>query len=401
MRSTPFGSFLALVLLFASPSFLRAQPYQDRFVWVFGYNLSRDGDIAAITKMLEDGAKHGIDGAVLSSGMDSMSRQPAAYFRGLEEVQRTCDRLHIELIPAGFSIGYGSAALGTDKMLAEGLPVTDALFIVHGNEARLVPDESVHVNNGGFEESKNNKFACLAMQDQPGEITFADTSVHHGGGASIRFENFTANQYGHGRIMQKISVKPHRCYRMSLWVKTENLGPAHAFRVTALANNRDLAPREFNVRPTQDWQKITMLINSLDQDSFNLYAGVWGGKSGKFWLDDWTLEEIGPMNVLQRPGTPVTVKSEDGSTTFVQGKDYASLTDPNFNFNYVDRNSVPLKILPGGAIKDGQKLLVSWYHPMTIHDGQITVCMAEPKLYEIMDHEAQLLAQHLHPSACC
>jgi len=93
----------------------------------------------------------------------------------------------------------------------------------------------------------------------------------------------------------------------------------------------------------------------------------------------------------------VTVKSEDGSTTFVQGKDYASLTDPNFNFNYVDRSSVPLKILPGGAIKDGQKLLVSWYHPMTIHDGQITVCMAEPKLYEIIDHEAQLLAQHLHP----
>jgi hypothetical protein len=395
MFCLPILLFMAAMAGFASP--LAAQAYQDRFVWVFGYNLSRDADITAIEQMLEDGARHGINGAVLSSGMDSMSRQPAAYFRGLEEVQKTCDRLHIELIPAGFSIGYGSAALGVDKMLAEGLPVTDAPFVVQGNEAHLVPDEAVHIANGDFEKSQNNRFAGLAMQDQPGGVTFADTQVHHGGQASIRFENFTSNPHGHGRIMQKISVKPHRCYRMSVWVKSEGLQPARAFRVTALAGDRDLAPREFNIRSTQDWQKITMLINSLEQNSFNLYAGVWDGKAGKFWLDDWTLEEIGPINVLQRPGTPVKVKSDDGATTFVEGKDFAPLSDPSFNFNYVDRKSVPLTILPGGHIKDGQHLLVSWYHPMSIHDGQITVCMAEPKLYEIMDHEAQLLAQHLHP----
>ena len=76
----------------------------------------------------------------------------------------------------------------------------------------------------------------------------------------------------------KVSVRPHRCYRMSLWVKTENLRPAGAFRTTALANGRDLAPREFNIPPTSDWRKITVLVNSLDQTSINLYAGVWGGK---------------------------------------------------------------------------------------------------------------------------
>ena len=131
----PLNFVLLVTLLILFPSSLRAAPYQDRFVWVFGYNLSRDADVIEIKQMLEDGAKHGINGAVLSSGMDSMSRQPAAFFRGLDELQKTCDQLHIELIPAGFSIGYGSAALGADKMLAEGLPVTDAPFVVHGNEA--------------------------------------------------------------------------------------------------------------------------------------------------------------------------------------------------------------------------------------------------------------------------
>ena len=34
---------------------------------------------------------------------------------------------------------------------------------------------------------------------------------------------------------------------------------------------------------------------------------------------------------------------------------------------------------------------------MIIHDGQVTVCMGEPALYEIFDHEARLLAERLHP----
>ena len=34
---------------------------------------------------------------------------------------------------------------------------------------------------------------------------------------------------------------------------------------------------------------------------------------------------------------------------------------------------------------------------MLIHDSQVTICMAEPELYEIYDREAKLLAEHLHP----
>jgi hypothetical protein len=390
-------ALMTLFIIAALGMPLKAAPYQDRFVWVFGWNLSRDSDVDAINRVLEDGAKHGINGAVLSAGMDSMTRQSPAYFRRLDTVRQTCDRLHIELIPAGFSVGYGSSALGVDKMLAEGVSVENAPFIVRGNAARLMSEDSEQIANGDFEQFKNNRFNGLAMQDQPGQVSFADTEIHHGGKASIRVENFTANPYGHGRIMENIRVHPHRCYRMTIWVKTEGLQPPGAFRVTALADGRDLAPREFRIPATQDWRKITMLVNSLDKESINVYAGVWGAKQGKFWLDDWSLQEIGPINVLRRPGTPVGVKSEDGATTYDEGKDFAPLVDPNFNFNFVDRAAVPLRILPSGRIKDGQRLKVSWYHPMVVNDGQVTVCMAEPELYEIFDREAKALAEHLHP----
>jgi hypothetical protein len=77
--------------------------------------------------------------------------------------------------------------------------------------------------------------------DQPGEISYVDTEIRHSGKASLRLEKFTANPAGNARAMQSLKVQPHRCYRLSVWVKTENLEPASAFRVQVLAGDRALA----------------------------------------------------------------------------------------------------------------------------------------------------------------
>ncbi len=371
--------------------------YPDRFVWVFGWGLGRDSDVPEITQVLDTAAQHGINGAVVSFGLDTLCQHDAAYFRRLAAVRNACEKDKLELIPSVFSIGYGGGILAHDRNLAEGLPVEDAPFVVKNGEARLAPDASVRLANGGFEDFTGNKFKSYGFHDQPGEISFADTEVKHSGRASLRMENFTANPYGHGRVNQEIRVQPHRCYRVSVWVKTEGLQPANAFRLLVLAGNRDIAPREFNLPATTDWRRLTMLFNSLEFDRVLLYAGVWGGKAGKFWLDDWRIEEVGPVNVLRRPGTPVSVRSGDGATTYTEGKDYAPLRDPNFSPWRDSGEAPPLKILPDSRIQEGARLRVSWYHSMLINDSQVTVCMAEPEVYAIIDHEAKLLAERLHP----
>src|SRR5208283_3496414 len=125
-------------------------------------------------------------------------------------------------------------------------PVVDAPFLVQGGEARLASN-SVQLKNGGFEEFTGNTFKDYDFHDQPGTVSFADTEVRHSGRASLRLENFTANRYGHGRVMQTIQVQPHRCYRMALWVKTEGLQPANALRLAVMAGERNVAPREFHM----------------------------------------------------------------------------------------------------------------------------------------------------------
>ena len=388
---------LLLVCLILGVGHVRAdEPLRDRFVWIFGWNLETQGDVEAISRLVETAGGHGLNGAVVSSGLDTLCQKPPDYFDRLAQVKNACDRNKLDLIPAVFSVGYGGGVLAHDRNLAEGLPVKDAPFIVKRGKATLLSDVPANLKNGDFEHFRENEFAGFTFHDQPGTISFADTAVHHGGKASIRLQNFTANRYGHGRVMQEVKVRPHRCYRVGLWVKTEGLQPAGAFQVELLAKNRELAPRTFHIPSTSDWRKLTFLFNSLNQEQVSIYAGVWGGKAGKFWLDDWSLEDVGPINVLHRPGTPVTVCGSDG-TIFAEGKDYAPLIDPDFNFGRIDRPAPGLTILPDGQIKESQQLRVSWYHPMLINDWQQTVCMAEPSLYNVFDHEAKLLAERLHP----
>jgi hypothetical protein len=390
---------LALLFLLALAHPLRgAEGLADRFVWVFGWNLEKDSDVPEMVRVLDAAGQHGCNGAVLSAGLDSLSRQSPDFFRRLEQVQQACARNHLELIPAFFSIGYGGGFLAHNPNLAEGVPVEDAPFLVRNGQGQLDDSHSVSIVNGGFEDFSGNRCQGFNFHDQPGEVSFVDTQVKHGGRASLRMENFTANPYGHGRVMQEVQLQPSRCYRLALWVKTEGLQPAGAFRMMVLSDqDRDLAPREFRLPATADWRKISMLFNSLDFEKVRLYAGVWGGKAGQCWLDDWSLEQIGPVNVLHRPGTPVAVRSDDGATTYQEGLDYAPLGNPQPLLWHDTDDPAPLKILPGGHLQEGDRLRVSWYHSMLINESQVTVCMAEPEIYDICERETQLLAQHLHP----
>jgi len=382
-------------------SFLNASPaadrFADRFVWIFGWDLEKDSDVPEITRVLETAGQHRINGAVVSFGLDALSKKSPEYFKRLDQIKKSCDDNHLELIPSFFSIGYGGGALAHNRNLAEGLAVEDAPFLVKDGQGKLDDPGAVSLKNGGFEEFDGNKIKGFDFCDQPGEISFVDKETRHGGAASLRLENFTANQYGHGRVMQSLQIQPRRCYRVSVWVKTENLEPANAFRVQVLAGDRALAPRDFHVSASSDWRKISMLFNSMGFDKVSLYAGLWGGKSGKLWLDDWSVEEVGPVNVLHRPGTPVKVANQDGSVVYTEGKDYAPLQDSQLNPYRDDGEAMPLKILPGSRIHDGDRLKVSWYHSMLINDSQVTLCMAEPELYQIFEQETKLLAKHLQP----
>jgi hypothetical protein len=282
--------------------------------------------------------------------------------------------------------------------LAAGLPVEDALFVVKGREAQLVPDPPVEIANGGFEEFEGNRLKGYRFHDKPGEISIIDKKIAKAGKASLRLENFgELDPYGHARLMQEVKVHPHRFYRVWCWVKTEGLSPASAFKIQVYAGSRALAPYDPRVPATTDWRQVPMVFNSMQYDELRIYAGLWGGKKGRVWMDGLRIEEVGLMNVLRRPGTPITVRSEDGRVTYQEGADYERIVDPRLNPSRANGQAVPIRLTANSRIRDGQRLRVSFYHGIGVNQGQVSICMSEPELYEMWRKEARLIDQYLQP----
>jgi len=390
---------LALILFFGFlSSFCEGKNYPYRWVYVHRL-LLKDSDVEDIKSIVKTASEHGLNGMVLSAGLDRLYFRPPDYFRRLEQVKRICKEHNVEIIPMIFSVGYGDAVLGHDKNLAAGIPVRDALFVVKGGKAYLVSEHSVEIKNGGFEQYNGKRLTGYAYHDRPGEVSFIDREVFKSEKTSLRFENFGKYQYGHARVMQEVKVHPYRCYKLSCWVKTERLEPVSSLRMLILGlDGRTLVSWRPKVLSTNDWHNIIVGFNSFNYNKVRIYVGVWGGKSGKYWVDDLGgIEEIGLLNVLRRPGAPVIVKGEEDGIIYEEGRDFAPITDPKLNFRF-DHNPLPIELLPTSRIKEGEHLRVSYYQGMFVQERQISVCMSEPKVYEIWREQARLIHKYLAPS---
>ena len=390
-----FQTCLGVLALLLSVSQASGGEYPCRWVYV-SRGLHKDQDVEDVRGIVKTAAEHRLNGMVLAAGLDLLDRQPAEYLRRLEAVKQACAERRVEIIPIIFSAGYGGSVLAYDRNLAEGLLVKDARFVVRGREARLETDLPVEISNGGFEDHAGDRVRGCRFHDLPGKVSFVDTQVAKEGQASLRFENFGQFPHGHARVLFEVPVRPHRCYRLAGWLKTDNLQPAGCFHIQVLTENRSLAPITIHVASTSDWRPVIIGFNSMGYDKVRIYAGVWGGKQGRFWLDDLRIEEVGLVNVLRRPGTPLSVREESSGTVYEEGRDFAPIADAKLTFRF-DHPGPAIRLLPGSRIRDGQALRVSYYHGMAIHDGQVTACMSEPKVYDIWRKQAELIQKHLAP----
>jgi hypothetical protein len=355
-------------------------PY--RWVFCFGHRRNRQG-ADKVKAIIDTGAKHGLNGAVLSSfGLDSITRWPKKDVALLEEIVTFCAKRKVELIPTGFSAGYGGGALGHDRSFAAALPAKIDL-IARGGKAVPTPGPNLFAN-GGLEKHRKGRFTGWGFHDAPGRVTFVDAAAKSGK-ACIRFENFASGKHGHGRIMQKITVEPGRAYRFSLQIRTEKLEPVSAFKLMVLREGGAVASLKPRLKSTADWTEISLEFVNVKEKELRVYAGVWGGKRGKFWLDDLRVSAFGTLSdIVRRKGTPLELRSAEREMEFEEGKDFRPIRN---------LRSVPhVALAPGTRIKPGEKLTLSCYKtPYVSHSWgrQISLCMSNPKLYEYWEKQAR------------
>jgi len=397
------------VLALAAPLAARAQPgpIRMRHRWVYlSTNLLVAKNVEGAVALLERAARDGYTGIVLAdSKFMRWDDLPERYLANVRTVRDACRTLRLDCIACVMPIGYSESLLARDPNLAEGLPVRDAPLVVRGG--RFVPaDEPSPLANGSFESSKGDMPAGWQFADMPGKITFIDHAVKCDGQVSLRMQDIgtLSPQHGHGRVMQVLKVQLFRYYHVSVSVKTEGFEATDGIGIPVLAEgDARLAYYEPKVLPTQDWTRLDMTFNSLDFQEVRLYLGVWGGKGGTIWWDDVRIEPAGLTNAVRRDGAPLRATSADSKTVYAEGRDFAGAADPLLgnsgyrgNFDFWHTPPV-ITVPPGSRLKEGQTVLLSYYHTALIGRGQVMCCMSEPKVYDILAWQAREVHRNLQP----
>ncbi|RPI29339.1 MAG: hypothetical protein EHM61_01970 [Acidobacteria bacterium] len=401
-RKTGLVAVVGLALMAAFVAQPSVKEYPLRWVRV-SVSLGEDKDVETVKSIARTASEHGLNGILLAAGLDQLDLKTAEFRTRLAKVKRICQDLKLDIIPAIFSTGYGGAILAHDRNLAEGLPVKDALFVVRGTQAQIAPDPPVELKNGGFEAALATSLDGFELSGGFGKSAVLDKDDRRAGQSSLRLQEFEGLPRRTIRLSQWVNVHPERRYRLSCWVKVESPAASDPFgegyfQLEVFGGDERRPLQWENPRPAPDaqWRKVQVGFNSWGYDKVLIAPSVSGAKSSRFWIDDVRVEEVGLINVLRRPGAPLEVRSEKTGTVYEEGRDFEPVSDPAMNSRY-DHDGPPIKLGTGSRISDGERLRVSFYHPVAIYNGQTPICMSESKVYEIWETQARLMQEALAP----
>jgi hypothetical protein len=376
--------------------------------WVFTFaNFAREESVQKITELMKRAKKAGYAGILVSDvKFEKFQLQPPEVCERLKKFRAACTEEKMKFIAGVTPFGYADCFLTNDPNLCEGMPVRNATFVV--KDGKLVPfDDTTKLQNPSFEEFKDNNPVGWTA-DSPGTVSFADDQVKSEGKFSVRQQDPAPAKRPNARVAQRIKVKPWHYYHVSVMVKTEDwLGKD--MRVMAFAGDPEKGGGVLNWQPpdikkTMDWTRIHASFCSRDNSEVVLYLGSWGPKTVRIWWDDVKLEPAGFVNIIRRDSLPLTITSEDGQTTYAEGKDFSAVKDPKMLHDpnpgyYTIWHEAPAVTLPEGSrLKEGQQVLASYHFATPAgKPNNFNMCLAEPKIYDIVEKQIAWMKEHGNP----
>lgn len=391
---------LAIGLVCASGLVGQAEEPSRRWLYL-QTNLQVEDNLIKAELLARRAKDAGYNAVVLADyKLNILDRVPRHYFRHAERFNETCQELGLEIIPAVCPMGYSDGLLAHNPNLVEGIPVHEAEFVVRDGFALLASKQKNLLPGGDFEDFKDNTATGWGFQDFPGDASRADGEVKHSGRTSLRFENLSGRN---GRVSRRISVKPWQLLHASVWLKTDRFAGANNLRMFAIGSDgRVLSHSNLGANSTQDWTQHHVMLNTLENDQITFYVGSWGGTSGRFWMDEVRFEEAAFVNLVRREACPLVVRTPDGRE-LKEGVDFDSLADHQLgnvlypgSFN-VYHEPPELRLLPASGLKNGDRLTISYYHTVTIYNNQVTCCLGDPEVFQVLERQIRRVEELFQP----
>lgn len=153
------------------------------------------------------------------------------------------------------------------------------------------------VKNPGFEEGSSpsiSSWITHAWENNPGTADFIldGSEARSGSKSALIISNIATD----ARFKQEIKAKANTYYKLSCWIKTENIG---AEAKGANISVDGITDTSLDIRGTNNWQQVE-LYGKTDkkQKSFTITLGIGGYGSlntGKAWFDDVSVEELSKL----------------------------------------------------------------------------------------------------------
>jgi alpha-N-arabinofuranosidase len=153
------------------------------------------------------------------------------------------------------------------------------------------------VANGSFEETAGEKPTGWTSRSwqRGGDAVFAIESTGHSG---VRSVSISSEKGADASWVAAVPIRPYSRYRLSGWIKTENLS-SRPGRGAQINVNGEEAWRTAPVAGTRDWTKVAIEFDAGANDALEVTClfGGWGQATGKAWFDDVELTRLSGKDV--------------------------------------------------------------------------------------------------------
>lgn len=161
--------------------------------------------------------------------------------------------------------------------------------------------------NGSFEQQRDGRPEGWRMEKWGGDGAFEYANVGRTGQHSVAINSERGADIGWGTT---VAVEPYARYRLSGWIKTENVQTRNGRG--ALLNLHNIQPVATRaLTGTNDWTRVEVVFETEEQDAVqvNCLFGGWGLATGKAWYDDVSLELLS-----KSPSLPLSIAIDAGKT---------------------------------------------------------------------------------------
>ncbi|HTL53662.1 MAG TPA: hypothetical protein VL860_13890 [Planctomycetota bacterium] len=335
----------------AAASAPRVSPdgYPERWNYI-GASLATDKGCDDFLAALKLSAENRCTHILMPEGRSMRFPDDPAYLARVAKIKAAAEELHLKILPTVIGLGYSGRYFHYDANLAAGLPVKDMIFTV--KDGKALPDASMNPDITALPKEGDTIAGTIKVQPfQHYKVTFR---LSGGAGDPPKGEEIVNGRSSDG--------KRNNCVNNPT-IKKDGDGYA------GLTN-----------------------FNSLEGDTLKFSI------DGKGWkVSDVKIESAGLLLIVRRALVPLTVTSEDGKTTYEEGKDFEKIIDPCLHVDpfpgEVTNDHAPAEFVltRDSRIKDGEKLKLTFWHTFRIYDDQDSISLEDPRTWEIYENEMKNL----------